>query len=154
MTVINDAIVKGAQELAKRAEKRKGIILLTDGMDTKSRYSPDKALNAALAAGATLFTVDMSQRMTNPQEENLRISGIGRLKKFAEKTGGRFISTSGGAGLREAFKSIVKEMGNQYTLGYQPINTAADGKFRTIELKVSDPKAQVRTRQGYNVLKK
>jgi Ca-activated chloride channel family protein len=154
MTVINDAIVKGAQELSKRAEKRKGIILLTDGMDTKSKYSADKALRAALAAGATIFTVDMSESYANREAENMRIFGIGQLKKFAEKTGGRFISAYGGTGLREAFKSIVKEMGNQYTLGYQPINTAADGKFRTIELKVSDPKAQVRTRKGYNVLKK
>ncbi len=154
MTVLNDAIVKGAQELAKRGEKRKAIVIISDGMDTKSRYSGDKALKAALAAGTTVYTVDMSVSFAAADLEGQRRLSIQQLKKFAEKSGGKFISTPGGAGLREAFKSIVTEMGNQYTLGYQPTNTATDGKYRTIELKVSDPKAQVRTRKGYNAVKK
>ncbi len=154
MTVLNNAIVKGAQELAKRGEKRKAIIIISDGMDTKSRYSGDQALKAALAAGTTVYTVDMSVPLAAADQENQRRLGIQQLKKFAEKSGGKFISTPGGAGLREAFKSIVTEMGNQYTLGYQPTNTATDGKYRAIELKISDPKAQVRTRKGYNAVKK
>ncbi|HEV7646237.1 MAG TPA: VWA domain-containing protein [Pyrinomonadaceae bacterium] len=154
MTVLNDAIVKGAQELAKRGEKRKAIIIISDGMDTKSRYSGDKALKAALAASTTVYTVDMSLPFAAADQENQRRLSIQQLKKFAEKSGGKFISTPGGTGLREAFKSIVTEMGNLYTLGYQPTNTATDGKYRAIELKVSDPKAQVRTRKGYNAVKK
>ena len=109
-------------------------------MDTKSRYSGDKALKAALAAGTTVYTVDMSVSFAAADLEGQRRLSIQQLKKFAEKSGGKFISTPGGAGLREGFKSIVTEMGNQYTLGYQPANTATDGKYRTIELKVSDPK--------------
>ena len=154
MTVLNDAIVKGAQELAKRGEKRKAIVIISDGMDTKSRYSGDKALKAALAANTTIYTVDMSVAFAAADQENQRRLSIQQLKKFAEKSGGKFISTPGGAGLRGAFKSIVTEMGNQYTLGYQPTNTATDGKYRAIELKVADPKAQVRTRKGYNAVKK
>ncbi|MBA3334270.1 MAG: VWA domain-containing protein, partial [Acidobacteria bacterium] len=50
MTVLNDAIYKAAEELAARSEKRKAIIVLSDGADTKSKYSADKALKAALAA--------------------------------------------------------------------------------------------------------
>lgn len=155
MTAMNDAIYKAAQELAKRPEKRKAIIVLSDGMDNMSRYPAAKALKAALTASATIYTVDMSSpEVAGSAAVNQRILSIGALKNFAEKSGGKFISTPGGAGLRDAFKSIVKEMGNQYTLGYQPSNSARDGKYRTIELKVNKPNAQVRTRKGYNALKK
>jgi Ca-activated chloride channel family protein len=153
MTVLNDAIIKASQELARRSEKRKAVVVISDGMDTRSRYSADKALKAALASNSTIYTVDMSVRGTGSEESQRQIS-VRQLKAFAEKSGGKFISTPGGVGLRDAFRSIVTEMGNQYTLGYQPANTAADGKYRAIELKVADPKAVVRTRKGYNALKK
>src|ERR1044072_16718 len=112
-TVLNDAVVKGAQELAKRGEKRKAIVIISDGMDTKSRYSGDKALKAALAANTTIYTVDMSVALAAADQENQRRLSIQQLKKFAEKSGGKFISTPGGAGLRGGFKRIVSEMGTQ-----------------------------------------
>ncbi len=52
--------------------------------------------------------------------------------------------------MREAFKNIVEELGVQYTLGYQPTNTAKDGKWRTIEMKTTKSDLNVRTRKGYN----
>ncbi len=78
----------------------------------------------------------------------------GALKNFAEKSGGLFISTPGGAAMRQAFKNIVEELGVQYTLGYQPSNSKTDGKWRAIEIKVSRPNLDIRTRKGYYGLKK
>ena len=150
-TVLNDAIYKAAQELEKRSEKRRAIIVLSDGADTKSATSADKALKAAIAANATIYTVDMSAINTGGSG---RIQNQGALKNFAEKTGGIFIPTPGGVAMREAFKNIVEELGVQYTLGYQPSNTAKDGKWRAIELRVARPNLTIRTRKGYNAPKK
>ncbi|HSK72704.1 MAG TPA: VWA domain-containing protein [Pyrinomonadaceae bacterium] len=150
-TVMNDAIFEAAQILAKRPEKRRAIIVLSDGVDTKSRRSADKALRAALDAQATIYTVDMSSIDTGGRE---RMQNQGILRKLAEKSGGRFVATPGGLELRNAFKNIVEELGTQYTLGYQPTNTAKDGKWRKIELKVSRPEINVRTREGYQAPKK
>lgn len=150
MTVLNDAIFKAAEELSKRPEKRKAIIVLSDGADTLSKKSADKALRAALAANTTIYSVDMSAVETGGRE---RMLGQGALKNFAEKTGGLFIATPGGVAMRAAFKSIVQELGVQYTLGYQPANTKKDGKWRAIELKVARPNLTIRTRKGYNAEK-
>lgn len=150
MTVLNDAIYKAAQQLSERPEKRRAIIVLSDGADTQSKYSSDKALKAALSVNATIYTVDMS---SIDMGARLRMQSQGALKNFAEKSGGKFIATPGGVALREAFKNIVEELGIQYTLGYQPTNTAKDGKWRTIELKVDYTAAQIRTRKGYNAPK-
>ncbi len=150
MTVLNDAIFKAAEELDKRKEKRRAIIILSDGADTKSGRSADKALKAALAANATIYTVDMSAIEASGKE---RMQNQGVLNNFAEKSGGKFIATPGGVALRDAFKNIVEELGVQYTLGYQTTNTAKDGKWRTIEIKTNKQDVNVRTRKGYNAPK-
>ncbi|MGI8469886.1 MAG: VWA domain-containing protein [Pyrinomonadaceae bacterium] len=150
-TVLNDAIYKAAQDLSNRPEKRRAIIVLSDGADTSSKRSEDKALKAALAANATIYTVDMSSPEAGFRD---RLQGQGALKNFAENSGGKFVAAPGGAAMREAFKNIVEELGTQYTLGYQPSATAKDGKWHSIELKVNKPNVQVRTRKGYNTPKK
>lgn len=151
MTVLNDAVYKASELLSARPEKRKAIIVLSDGADTMSGKSADKALQNALTAGATIYTVDMS---------SINDNSVGRrtnqlvLKDFAEKTGGKFIATPGGQAMREAFRSIVGEIGVQYTLAYSPINTQKNGKWRAIEVRVTRPNLSIRTRKGYKAPKK
>ncbi|QQS41917.1 MAG: VWA domain-containing protein [Acidobacteriota bacterium] len=146
-TVLYDAVYSAAQELSKRPEKRKAIIVLSDGADTRSGRSASKALDAAMDANATIYTVDMSGLNTGGTS---RMQNRGVLKNFAEKTGGRFIETPGGVQMREAFENIVKELGIQYTIGYYPTDTRKDGKWRKIDLKVTPDSLKVRTREGYN----
>ncbi|HEX3101120.1 MAG TPA: VWA domain-containing protein [Pyrinomonadaceae bacterium] len=150
MTVLNDAVFKAAELLSKRPEKRRAIIVLSDGADTMSKATAEKALRAALLANANIYSVDMSALDTGGKE---RMQTQGVLKNFAEKTGGRFITTSGGIAMRDAFKRIVEELGGQYTIAYQPANTAKDGKWRSIELRISRPNLTIRTRKGYNAPK-
>lgn len=149
-TVLNDAVYQAAQELGKRPEKRKAIIVLSDGADTRSGRSADKALKTALASNVTIYTVDMSAINTGGRE---RMQSQGALKNFAEKSGGYFVATPGGVAMRDAFKGIVEELGVQYTLGYQPLNTKKDGKWRSIEVRVARPNLNIRTRKGYNAPK-
>jgi len=150
MTTLNDAIVEAAKTLADRPEHRKAIVVLSDGMDTFSKASSEKAVESALAVGASIFAVDMA---------SLEIAGsanrqsAGQLKAFAEKTGGRFVSTPGGPALRDAFAGIADELGNQYTISYRPINKKRDGKWRTLEVKVQQQDLTVRTRKGYRAPK-
>jgi VWFA-related protein len=150
MTALNDAVALAAKDLAKRPEKRRAIIVLSDGADTKSSATPDKALNAALAANATIYTVDMSDPQLN---QAARMSAAGTLKNYANKSGGRFVSKPGGRALDEAFREILQELSNQYTLGYRPNNTARDGRWRAIQLKLSRPELSARTRNGYRAPK-
>ena len=150
MTVLNDAVMKASIALSKRPEKRRAIVVLSDGADNSSSASSDKALKAALSVNATIYTVDMSATDSHvPRAQNQ-----GVLKKYAEKTGGRFVATPGGIAMRDAFKRIVEELGQQYTIAYQPANTKKDGKWRAIEVVVSRPNLTIRTRKGYNAPKK
>jgi Ca-activated chloride channel family protein len=150
MTTLHDAIVDAAKALAERPEKRKAIVVLSDGMDTYSRSSSDKAVESALAIGATIYTVDMSSTQGG------RLSGAHNaaiLKSFAEKSGGRFVAAPGGPMLRDAFANIADELGHQYTIAYRPLNRARDGKWRKLEVKVSRADLLVRTRKQYRAPK-
>ncbi len=149
-TAMNDAIYKATLELEKRPEKRKAIIVLSDGIDNVSGHSADKALKAVLASNVTIYTVDMSPINTSGRE---RMQSQGVLKNFAEKSGGYFVAAPGGVAMRDAFKRVVEELGVQYTLGYQPSNIKKDGKWHSIEVRVARPNLNIRTRQGYNAPK-
>ncbi len=151
MTVLNDAVFTAAELLAARKEKRRAIIVLSDGADTQSKKSQEKALKAANAAGATIYTIDMSSPDATLKE---KAQNQAALKSFAEKTGGTFVTTPGGNGMRDAFKRIVEEIGNQYTLAYSPKDVKKDGKFHSIEVTVARPNLTIRTRKGYNAPKK
>jgi len=150
MTALNDSIFRAAEELKKRPEKRRAIIVLSDGEDTSSGKSADKALKTALDAGALIYTIDMSSMDSNTRQ---RVQNQGVLRNFAEKSGGKFVATPGGAALRQAFKGIVDELGIQYTLGYEPTNLQKDGKWRALELRVARSNLTIRTRKGYHAPK-
>lgn len=150
MTRLNDAIVDAARVLAERQEKRKAIIILSDGVDTMSKASSDKALESALAVGASIYAVDMSAT-DGRGFGDLQSGAI--LKNFAEKSGGRFVATPGGQALRDAFANIAEELGHQYTVAYRPLNRARDGKWRKLDVKVSRGDLIVRTRKAYRAQK-
>jgi hypothetical protein len=85
----------------------------------------EKALDSALAVGASIFAVDMST-LDTPGFANRQSAAS--LKEFAVKTGGRLISTAGGQALRDAFTEIANELGHQYTISYRPVNTGEGWK--------------------------
>jgi hypothetical protein len=71
-------------------------------------------------------------------------NGLGAL---AQGTGGvAFDNTNN---LRQSFERIESDLHNYYLIGYSPANDKYDGKFRTIDVKVSRSGATVAARKGY-----
>ena len=147
MTPMYDAIVKASEDLAQRPEKRRAILLVSDGSDSTSRASLDEAIRKASVASVMIYCVDLSDRgvfKATPRDNGAEI-----MKTLALKTGGRFFSTPAGRQLRDAFTQAVDELRNQYTITYEPTNEKKDGKWRTVEVTLAKPALSVRTRQGY-----
>ncbi|MEP6818847.1 MAG: VWA domain-containing protein [bacterium] len=150
LTTLNDAIVDAAKALATRPEKRKAIVVLSDGMDTHSKATSEKAIESALAVGASIYAVDMSASdgggLSNQQSAAV-------LRDFAEKSGGRFVATPGGPALRDAFASIADELGHQYTIAFRPMNQRHDGKWHKLDVKSSRSDLEIRSRKAYRAKK-
>lgn len=149
-TKLYDAVARAAEDIAGRPETRRAILVLSDGVDTGSGSSLDKALNAALAANATIYAVNMADPNAKSSARNMV---AGDLKKFAERSGGRYVSSPGGKAVGEAFEDIIEELSNQYTLGYRPSNRARDGRWRKIEIRLAREELKARTRAGYRAPK-
>lgn len=146
-TPLYDSIVEAAKALSQRSERRRAILIISDGADTRSRASFEEAMQKVVAAGIAVYAVDLSDSAL--YRRSVRERGSEMLKALASRTGGRHFLTPGGSKLREAFEQTVEELRNQYTITYEPLNERQDGRWRVIEVKLKQAGLNVRTRQGY-----
>jgi VWFA-related protein len=69
------------------------------------------------------------------------------LRIFAESTGGR--SVLGTNAPWDHVSQVFAENSSYYLVGFQPLSSVKDGRFRRITVKVNRPDADVRARSGY-----
>lgn len=150
-TAIWDAIAVTASEvLAKTGEqtgeqRRRAIILLTDGVDTSSRLSRSEAIDRALEAEAIIYAIGIGDS---------RYEGVdrGTLRTVAERTGGRAFFPRKEADLTAAFAEIEQELRSQYLLAYSSTNKNRDGSYRQMRIEIINPelrRLKLRYRPGY-----
>lgn len=150
-TRLYDCMDAGIEALARRPERRRAIVLISDGWDTMSqRASFDSVLKKALAAGITIYSVDLvDDELLAGRYASEALRSRRELEEFARQTGGRYVRSPRGENLEEAFAAIVEELRNQYTLAYYPTNERRDGRWRALQVAVSRPGLLVRARRGY-----
>lgn len=146
---MNDAI----EALLRREEKRRAVLLISDGCDSSSqKASLDSVMKKALGAGVTVYTIDLvdnNMMMGNAKEVLLLRRGRKEMQDFAEQTGGRYIHSPQGDKLEEGFTNIVDELRNQYTLAYYPTNQKRDGRWRKLSVATARQGLSTRSRRGY-----
>jgi len=152
-TRLYDCVDEAIEALAKREEKRRAVLLISDGCDTtSSKASMESVMKRAFAAGVTIFTVDLiddTALLGSGSSAAELQRGRAELKRFASESGGRYIHSPQGDKLEEAFTNVVDELRNQYTLTYYSNNTRRDGRWRKIAVGVSRPGLVTRARKGY-----
>jgi Ca-activated chloride channel family protein len=152
-TALYDAIFIAADEVLARDEHRaasddqvtrQAIILLTDGVDNASSRKLDEAISRAQRAGVVVYSIGIGDRF--------RFEGVREdvLRRISDETGGRAYFPQGPDELMDDFRQIENEMRSQYLLAYSPTNTARDGSFRRIEVRITG-RSDVRLvhRRGY-----
>ncbi|HXU38291.1 MAG TPA: VWA domain-containing protein [Blastocatellia bacterium] len=152
-TRLYDCADEAIMALEKRPEKRRAILLISDGWDTTSQKATfDSVMKKSLADGVTIYTIDLIDEgaRTGSSSDVIGLRrGQNEMKEFALQTGGRYVHTPQGDKLEEAFTNIVEELRNQYTLTYYSSNQKRDGRWRKLNVSASRPGLQTRTRKGY-----
>jgi Ca-activated chloride channel family protein len=64
-------------------------------------------------------------------------------------TGGRIIPAHSAAEIEPVFTEILRELREQYALGYYPSEQSNDGRWRKVRVRVERPGVTVRTHEGY-----
>ena len=80
-------------------------------------------------------------------EDAMRQNPHAGLGQLAEETGGFLLANTNDAS--QGFERIQEEMRFYYLLSYSPTNSALDGSYRSITVKVNRPGVSVYTRKGY-----
>jgi len=126
---------------------RKVLVIYTDGDDTSSSRTWEETLRTLRASDVTVYPIGFFAGRGSP-----RMMLQSRLMDIARLTGGRALFPASMKELEPMYSSIAKEIHGQYLLGYVPTNTARDGKWRKVEIKLKNPpssRIQIRTREGY-----
>jgi Ca-activated chloride channel family protein len=148
-TAIWDSIALTCRNVLSRSlgQRRRAIILLTDGNDTSSRFTRAEAIDRALDAETVIYAIGIGDK---------RYDGIDKkkLEDVAEKTGGRAFYPNKKTDLTVAFQEIEQELRSQYLIAYSSTNRQRDGKFRSLKIEVTNPtlakdKLSLRYRPGY-----
>lgn len=148
-TAIWDAVVLASRNVLARdrEQRRRAIILLTDGRDSSSRVSRNTAVDSAIQSETVIYAIGIGDS---------KYGGVnkGVLRDLAERTGGRAFFPKKEDDLRSAFAEIEQELRSQYLIAYIPTNRKHDGTFRTMTIEVTNPEFQkqglkLRYRPGY-----
>lgn len=126
---------------------RRVLVVYSDGGDNSSRMTYGDTIDLLKAADVTLYSIGFLEHAGSGRFE-LR----GQLQQMAETTGGYFINPTSMKDIEAAYERVREEIAGQYTLGFISTNTATDGKWRRLKVRVVKPGldgARVRARKGY-----
>lgn len=109
------------------APDRLAIILLTEGLDQGSLFSPEAVEGKLLEAGITLFTIGYG-----PGGDRIMTD----LSEAARRTGGRSYRAAGSEEIKPLLLTIAERLKNQYVITYSSDQIGLDGRPHTLEVEI------------------
>jgi VWFA-related protein len=168
-TLLYDASYLASDELMKKQQGRKALIILSDGVDRGSKYGLETAIETTQKADTVVYAIlfkddEQNNRGFNggfggggmgrhgggqrfPQES--RPDGKKILERISKETGGRLFEVSKKQPIDKIYEAIAEDLRNQYNLGYTPDPPGTEGSFHKITLKAKEKDMNVQARDGY-----
>ena len=153
-TALLDSIHLGISKLRSARYQRRALLIISDGGDNVSRYTPDETRRLVQEEDVQIYAIRVFDALPGfrTMEEKF---GNRLLSRITEATGGRTISVD----IQDADRisriaaEISTELRNQYVLGFRPGSSPNDGKWRKVKVRVTSPKSSsvlhVRAKTGY-----
>ena len=178
-TNLYKAVDVALERLAKEGNRRKAIVVLTDGSDTQAKNkdrellsqltetempsaikpeaNPEltQILDRADRLGVTIYPLALPTgdpaKLADPTPLQVAMwtAARTRLKLVADRTGGTLNAITRLDEMGRLYAVVAAELRTLYTIEYQPQNLVRDGKWRAITVEVTEPDLIARSRQGY-----
>jgi VWFA-related protein len=153
-TSLFDAIAETAKAVADsvgggtgRVPQRSAIVVLTDGIDTKSRLTAPEVSAIASSIDVPVYIVAVMSPVDDPRNPDYGTGALSSgLTDLARWTGGDFFFAISPAHASIAARQIVGEMRNQYMLAFE---ASARAGWKSLEVRARDREHIVRARSGY-----
>jgi Ca-activated chloride channel family protein len=169
-TALYDAMLDGLHHISSGRNPKKALFIISDGDDTTSFNSLERAIGAARRAGVLIYAIGIHNNLGSGfgglqigpfalgggfanEERGNRI-----LREATSQTGGTLFTLNerdvmgSDSVLDAAVQTISRELRSQYSLGYTP--TKSGSHYRKMRVAVRRAGAEnltVRTQQGYAV---
>jgi len=174
-TALYDSIFLASDEILKKQEGRKAVVLLSDGVDNGSKTSIGGAIESAQRADMLVYSIRFADDSNRSSPVGFGAPGVGRggrrggmgggrfpqpqaggrnavdgkkiLERIAQETGGGYFEVSKKMPLDKIYDQIEEELRSQYSLGYNPDQSS--GGYHKISVSVKRKNLTVRARDGY-----
>jgi len=132
-TAMFDALTS-AEQLLANVNGRKAILLLTDGMDNRSKNNEDAVIKAIGPSGLTISTIGLG----NPEDVK-SLQGIDEtsLKSLAQQAGGIYTYEPNPSQLASIFQQYGTALQSEYALTYTSPSTLRDGVNRNLSVSLN-----------------
>jgi len=152
-TSLHDAIAAAAARVGQRTHPRRAVMVLTDGVDTSSRYTPAEVSGQASAIDVPVYVIalvlpidDPASDRATPQAGRAAPASVGSVADLARWTGGTLRYASDPLAARRAAREMVDELRHQYVLGFDALDAPG---WHPIEIHTATAAHTVRARGGY-----
>jgi VWFA-related protein len=173
-TLLYDSIYLASNELMKKQQGRKALIILTDGVDHGSKESLNTAIASAQRADTAVYSILFADEDAYgnggrggygghggyggggmgrggggryPQQE--RPDGKKILERISKETGGQLFEVKKKLPIEQIYAEIEEELRNQYSLAYTPDRPGDDATYHLIHVTVNQKDLIVQAREGY-----
>lgn len=154
-TALNDAVAVSPEYANKGMNEKRALLLITDGIENDSQYSPEQAIEIARRVDVPIYTIGykipLSEQYLKRYKRSQALTPshiVDSLEAFSTATGGKSFFIDQLLELKHAMRMIKKELSHQYILGYTSY-TDPENEYRKIKVTTSKKKYKVRTREGY-----
>jgi Ca-activated chloride channel family protein len=150
-TALVDTVYNGLNEIKSAAHARKALVIVSDGMDNHSRYTKAELMRRARELDVQIYAISLFDPPRNKKAIEVREeqSGLLFLDELADGTGGFHVVVRDAHDLSRAATTISWALRNQYVIGYIPRTADRNGKWHSIQVKLSLRDARAHARAGY-----
>jgi Ca-activated chloride channel homolog len=141
-TALYDGILVGLEQVVQGRRDKRALVVVSDGGDNVSTHTYADVQRLAARSEVVIYAIGL--RGTS-DERSPKV-----LKRLVEDTGGVAYFPSSPQGVTAALNDVIRDLREQYTLGFSPESSAGVFHNITVSAGRADGKAlRVRTRSGY-----
>jgi len=145
-TSLYDAIAGTAAIVSRRTANRRALVVLTDGADTASAYTPEQVSAIASAVDVPVYVFVMATGTRESDKVPFEAERRSLLASLARATGGDFFVAYDPASTTAAINQMVEELRHQYVLAFE---ASAEQGWRNVQIRTRKKGLSVRTRGWY-----
>jgi VWFA-related protein len=171
-TLLYDSVLLASNELMRKQQGRKALIILSDGVDIGSKTSLDRAIESAQRADTLVYSILFRDEEAYGRAGGIRGPGMGGgmgrrggqgrrypqesrpdgkkiLERISQETGARLFEVSKKEPIDQIYTQIQDELRSQYSLGYTPEKADSGPGYHKVHLATRQKDLVVQTRDGY-----